>query len=189
MPTYADNYTFRVRGSYISCGIPHKMKCRGEIGAAGFSEASALANAMSEYVDNFSSRLPTDWAWTGWEYANEDSDVWIPFSPVLAAEPTGVISTGGLSSMMKIRAVCHQGRAAGSRARIYWWGPIHESDDVADPGANGIYTSAELSGLAASTTLATDTFKAGNGLDAIFYERLTVKENDRLLRNVRRGLY
>lgn len=188
MPTYADNYTFRVKASYISAGIPHKMQVRGVFGMTGIANAETLANDLADYVANFNSRLPNDWAFTGWEYAEQDSDVFIPWSPFIT-DPVGVISPAGLSSVARVRAVCHSGRVAGSKARIYWFGPHHESDDAADPGANGIYTSAEMAGLAASTTLATDSFAGGNGLAATFYERLTVKVNDRLLRAVRRGIY
>lgn len=188
MPTYADNYTFRVRANYISAGIPHRMQVRGNTTESGSAIASTYAGDLADYVANFNSRLPTDWAFTGWEYANPDSDIFVVFAPVITP-PAGAISPGGLSSVARVRAVSHAGRATGSKARIYWFGPIHESDDAADPGANGIYTSAELSGLAASTTLATLTFKAGNGNAATFYERMTVKVNDRLLRSVRRGIY
>jgi len=188
MPTYADNWTFRVRAGYISAGIPHKMQVRGTASGTGLALAETMASDLADYVANFNSRLPNDWAFTSWEYANHDSDIFIPFTPVIT-DPAGAISPGGLSSVARVRAVCHSGRVAGSKARIYWFGPHHESDDAADPGANGVYTSAELSGLAASTTLATASFKGGNGEDAAFYERMTVKVNDRLLRSVRRGIY
>lgn len=188
MATYADNYTFRIRGRYIAAGIAHVMKTRVPSVLGTLPLAEFHADAMNDYVSNFNSVIWADWAWTGWEYAVRDSDVWVPFAPVLTATIAGTQVVAGASAMQKITAVSHQGRAAGSRARVYWWGPRRSTDLAAEEGGDGVLTSAEASGLAASTTLASDRFAAGNGASAIFYERLTYKVNDYLLRLVRRGI-
>lgn len=188
MPTFADNYTFRVRGSYVAAGVQHKMKVRGNSVINGETAAETYANALNDYISNFEANLWTDWSWLGWEYADPNSDIWIPFNPVLVGgDPTGVINPASYTAVKKAYGLTHSGRVAGSRARLYWFGAAVLDEAVGAVGGNGVISVGEFAGLAASTTLATDTFRGGNGQPAIFYERLTVKVNDDVLKLVRRG--
>lgn len=188
MPTHADNYTSRVRGSYIAAGIPHKVKVR----SAGVFSSPALPEALAEilnnYMKNFEADLADDWAWTGWEYANVNSDEWIPMNPVLTAEIEGQVAIGTYSPYARVTACTHSGRAFNSKARIYFYGLLVPTQSPGNVGGDGVLTSSEVTGLAASTSMATESFRAGSGAAAIFYERLTYKVNDDLLKQVRRGL-
>ena len=188
MPTYADNYTSRVRGRYISSGIPHVMKCRSDVPVMTAPVAESFADVMNNYVLSFEPVLPSDWAWVSWEFAPANSDIWSPFAPVLSDTVAGVLDHTDFSPMVRVSACSHSGRAAGSKARVYWWGPLLDTDNSGTIGGDGIVTSTEVGGLAAATSFATDTFRAGNGGNAIFYERLTYKVNDDLLKLVRRGV-
>lgn len=189
MPTYADNYTFRVRASYISGMVNHKMKVRGTGSVSGISAAEAYAENLNSYVMSFENQLWDDFAWTGWEYANPNSDVWVPFVPPLAGGTiVGTIDPAGYSPVTRIKAVSHSGRAAGSKARLYWWGPVVAGESTGAAGGDAVLTPAELTGLSGATGIADAMFCAGNGTLAVFYNRLTYKVNDDLLRLVRRGI-
>lgn len=189
MPTYADNYTFRVRGSYIAAGVPHKMKVRGTPDASGTAAGEVYASQLNDYISSFEAHLWTDWAWLGWEYADPDSDIWVPFSPVLAGGAiVGAINPATAAAVKKAMGICHSGRVAGSRGRLYWFGLSVLDAIAADGGANGVLLPAEEGGLSGATGLANDLFCGGNGELAIWYNRLTVKVNDDVLKLVRRGI-
>lgn len=189
MPTYADNYTFRVRGQYIAAGVTHKMKCRGTVSDEGATTGQALANQMNNYVQSFESQLWDDWEWLGWEYANPDSDIWVPFLPVLSGGAvTGTINPASFSAEVHVKAVTHSGRAAGSKARVYWYGPVVASESTGAAGGDGVLLPAELTGLSGATGIANGAFHGGNGNQGIFYDRMTYKVNDDLLKLVRRGI-
>ena len=188
MPTYADNYTFRVRGAYVAAGIQHKMKVRGNSVISGLAAAEQYANSLNDYISNFEADLWTDWSWLGWEYADPNTDIWVPFNPVLTGgDPTGTQNPASYTAVKKAMGITHSGRVAGSRARLYWFGARVLDEAVGAVGGNGVISSGEFAGLDAATTLATDTFRGGNGNAAIFYNRLTVKVNDDVLKLVRRG--
>lgn len=189
MTTYADNFTHRVRGSYIAMGIPHRWQVRA-IGTGSFTDiqANTIAETLNNYVLSFEATLCSDWAWTGWEYAARNTDVFIPFTPSLTDTIVGIADFSATGKRKRISACNQAGRGATGSARMYWWGILTSDVQTTDKASDLVLTSAEITGLPGATGIINGALGTSSGAPATFYERLTYKENDRLVRLVRRGL-
>lgn len=188
MATYADNYTSRVRGDYIACGIPHRLQVRSPEPDMTAVVAEAFANVINNYILSFEAVIADDWAWTGWAYAPADSDVFTPFVPLLADTIVGAVDYSTISGRRRVTAANHAARSALSTTRIYWFGLIFNDWQAADPGGDGVLTPAEATALSGATGIVSGALATASGEAAIFYNRLTYKVNDRLFRLVKRGL-
>lgn len=188
MTTFADNYTSRVRGDYIACGIPHRLQVRGQEPAMDEAIAGALANVINNYILSYEAALADDWAWTSWAWAPADSDVFTPFVPTLADTITGAGDFSAISGRRKVTAANHAARSATSTTRIYFFGLLYEDSTAAQAGGDGVLTPSEVGGLAGAKGIVDGVLATGSGEPAIFYPRLTYKVNDRLFRLVKRGL-
>jgi hypothetical protein len=184
---FADNYTLRVRTTYVAAGVQHKFKVRGS-DVDTFAAVNPIATAVGDFFDSIAPRLYTDFAFLGWEYALPDSDIWVPFEPTSVATPEGAINVEGRSGKDKIQGYTLSGRGVGAKARLYFFGMFLQTEGTGSVGANGIINIGELSGLDNCVTIANASFHAANGSAAIWYPRLTMKTNDALEPNIRRGL-
>lgn len=188
MTTYADNYTSRVRGDYIACGIPHRLQVRAVPTSLTEGAAEAIAEVINNYILSFEAQLSTDWAWQGWAYASANSETFIPFVPVLSDTVAGAVNFNDISPRRKVTAANHAARSATSTTRIYFFGLIIVDSAAADAGGNGVLTPAEVGGLSGATGIVSGSLASASGELATFYNRLTYKVNDRLFRLVKRGL-
>lgn len=184
MTTFAPNFTPRYKVGYHVGGIDHSIQVRGPRGATA-ADMESKGHLLHDAFNALAGALYSDFAWITAEYALTDSDLFIPITTPAAV--TGVISPTGVSAVTRIKGLTFTGRAPGSRARLTLFG-IDVNDAVStDIGANGVITVAESAGVGTIATLASSNFYANSGSQAIYPARATYKENDHLLKLVRKG--
>jgi hypothetical protein len=187
MPDFSPDYTYRYKVRYLAGGITHDFVVRGDQWVTdGETHATALAANVGEFFANLEDQLFDDFAFQSASWAYRGSSVFVPTTNV-PTDPTGVFNPALVSSRHRATACTMSGRGlAEGHAKLYFFGahfPDHLVDSV---GADGVITAAEFGGIVNAAAVATTRFHSSDGAAAIFYERLTVKVNDRLLRIVRR---
>lgn len=186
MTTYAPNFTPRYKATYVVGGIQHTIQVRAARGSAAFV-VEGLKDIVGQCFDALAAAVMSDLLWINAEYALTDSDDFVPsVVPTITTAPTFDESTIGPRA--RIRGLTFSGRATGSKARFTMFG-VYENDTFsADDGSDGTITPSELPGLSTVLTLAANNFHSGSGQLATWHQRATYKENDHLLRLVRRGI-
>jgi len=187
MPDFSPDFTYRYKVRYLAGGITHDFVVRGDQWVAdGETHALALAANVGEFFSNLEDQLFTDFTFISASWAYRGSSVFIPTTSV-PTDPTGGVDAAPVSSRLRATACTMSGRGLGEgHAKLYFfglWVPDHLVDSL---GADGVLTAAEYGGIANAAAVATTRFHSSDGAAAIFYERLTLKVNDRLLRTVRR---
>jgi hypothetical protein len=185
MTSYAPNFTPRWRGKYVAAGVEHTIQLRTARGAS-FAALDTAGPHVSDVFSAFASLLADDFAWISAEIALTDSDV---FSPgTIAPGVTGTVDATTFSPIQKITATSFTGRSPGSRGRVSLYGVQWFVDVSGVDASNGVVTTAEFGGVGTAAGLLSSFFAANNGLPSAFPGRATIKENDHLLRLVRRGI-
>lgn len=183
MTSYAPNYTPRVRVKYLAAGIEHTIMMRAARGSSAGSLDAQVGSIRACF--NFGAGLLVDdFAWISAEYALTDSDDFFPRS--LPAAVTGTQPVTELSLKKRIRSTNFNGRVSGSRAAIYFYGFVWD-DGFEMAADNGRVTPTEESFIGSIATELSGQAHAGNGLQAIFHQYANIKENDHLLKLLRRG--
>jgi hypothetical protein len=189
MPSYAADYTPRFHLKYRAAGFDHTLQLRG---ARGDGAGLLIANQQAAAVDILNAgatagNMANDYAWLSAEYALTDSNVFIP-TPLVGVIVAGTVNWGAQASKRRARGLTWSGRAPGSHARFTVFGLYFEDDVAGDPGEDAIITEGEAAFIG-TVAGAGDTFAhAGSGSLAQFYRRATYKENDHLIKLIRRGL-
>ncbi len=186
MTTYAPNFTPRWRGHYVAAGVQHAIQFRGPRGAT-FATMDGYRDRARELFANWASFLAVDFAWISSEVALTDEDLFNPATTPVVLVP-GTLPVNTYSPVMKISALTFSGRAPGSRAKFSVFGLQFGVDATTALGRDGIITPAEASAISATTALAAIYFYANSGQLAQWHQRGTWKENDHLLKLVRRGI-
>jgi len=184
MTTYAPNFTPRYRVKYRVGGIDHTIQIRNARGAT-FSGTESDGLSIGTLVALFNAVLMDDFAFGSAELALTDSDVFLPCAS--PADPAGALDPGTFGQRERIRGLTFNGKATGSRARFTLFGVMLDDTGTGAVGADGIVLPAELAAIASAATLASSNYRAGSGDAAIFPARATYKENDHLLKLVRKG--
>lgn len=185
MTTYAPTFTPRWKGNYVAAGVQHSIQGRGPRGTT-FSDMQFFAGFMDELFGAVTAVLADDFAWVDASIALTDSDVFLP-----ATTPTGVtgtVDTTGIAPRKRIRALTFSGRTATGRSRISMFGIMLDDDLATDEGGDGLVTVAELAGIATIVTRLNSSYRGNSGDLAAWHNRGTYKENDHLLKLVRRGI-
>lgn len=182
MTTYAPNFTPRARLKYVACGIEHTIMMRAARGTA--ADLSPQFNSIRACFLMLVDQLPEDFAWISAEYALTDSDVFIP-----RAVPAAIVGEQPVASYtlkQKCTSTNFNGRAAGSRAALYFYGVLW-GEGIGEPADNGRVTPAEQAEIGTVATELSGQAHANSGEQAIFHQYANIKLNDHLLKLLRRG--
>lgn len=185
MTTYAPPFTPRWRGKYVAGGIQHTIQFRGARGAS-FAAMTSFGERARELFSNMSLYLFSDFAWVSAEVALTDEEEFAPTTTPTSGVP-GTIDPLTVSPVSRIKGLTFTGRAKGSRGKFTMFGCYFQQDDSGTFGGNGVITPDEVVGITNNVTLANTYFYANSGELAKWYSRATYKENDHLLKLVRRG--
>jgi len=168
----------------VAAGVQHTIQVRFPRGTTGSSLASDVS-AVHDLFQALNGALPSDLAFTAAEYALTDEDTFTPCAPPDAV--TGALDPADYSPNQKITGTTFSGRSAGSRARVTVFGVFWDVNDPASPAKNGIVTAAEVAAIGTAAAVCSTHFVANSGLAAAFAAQATIKENDHLLKLVRKG--
>lgn len=182
MTTYAPNFTPRSRLKYFAAGIEHTIQMRAARGTV--ADVGAQKNSIRACFNMMAALLADDFAWISAEYALTDSDDFFPTT--LPAAVVGAVDVSTLSLQQRATSTNFNGRVAGSRAGIYFYGIVWE-DGQGSPRDNGRVTPAEIPLIASVVAELSGQAHAGNGVQAIFHSYANIKVNDHLLKLLRRG--
>jgi hypothetical protein len=130
--------------------------------------------------------LADDFVCTEHVIALTDSDIFLPAE--LPNAVTGTVDFSAWSPVKRIRGLTFSGNSGGARARITMFGINLNEDGDTTSGADGLLLPAESAAVTTIVNELNSHAKGGNGLQATFHNRATIKANDRLLKLVRRGL-
>lgn len=185
MTTYAPNFTPRYKLTYRAGGITHTIQVRGVRGAT-----LATMDAVGAQLSACFNALPAgnkfaDLTALSAETALTDSDVFVP--AIFVALTVGTLVVSAYSPRARIRGLTFNGRAPGSRAKFTIFGYRQPDELAATEGGDGQILTAEAAAVGTIAGLATTHFRANSGEAAVFAGRATYKENDHLLRLVRKG--
>lgn len=186
MPSFAPNFTPRYRVHYLAGGIVHSMQVRHARGS-NFSDTEALREQVRLCFNDLASTLYDDFAWISAEVALTDDDVFAP-AAVPASTPAGAVDGTTFSPKQRIHGLTFSGRAAGSRSRFTMFGIAFAGQASATEGGDGKITAAESAPIGTIAARASIYFHANSGSSAVFPTVATYKENDHLLKLVRRGI-
>jgi hypothetical protein len=185
MTTYAPTFTPRYRSVYVAAGVQHTIQIRGPRGE-NLTQMTDRGSNLYSVFNNLADYLADDFEWISSDVALTDEDTWQPTTNPLAV--TGLVDATTFTPIHKITGTTFSGRSPGSRARLTVFGlkwPFLTSGNISE---NGIVTATELAEVGDAVAICTAHFCAGSGLSAAFYNRVTVKPNDLLLKDVRRGI-
>ena len=185
MTTFAPTFTSRWRGTYKVGGIQHTLQLRGPRGAT-FATMDGYKDRAREIFTAVNTYLCDDFEWISAEVCLTDTEEFLPAT--LPSPPAGGLIDGSvLSARARIRGTTFSGKAPGSRARFTMFGIMLADYATGAAGADGILTTAEVPGIASVLSTAATYFYANSGGLASWHNRATYKENDHLLKLVRRG--
>lgn len=185
MTTYAPTFTSRWRGTYVAGGIQHTIQFRGARGAT-FATMDGYKDRAREIFAAVATNLYDDFAWVGAEICLTDTELFSP-STIPGITVPGEYDGSSTSALSRIKGLTFSGKAPGSRARFTMFGVHFFDDGAAQLGADGIITPAEFAGIASVLVTANTYFYANSGGLAGWHNRATYKQNDHLLKLVRRG--
>jgi len=187
MTDFSPDFTYRYKARYLAAGITHDFVVRGDQWVVdGETHATALAANVGEFFAALEDQLYSDFAFISASWAYRGSSVFVPTTAV-PVSPTGVVDESTVSSRLRATASTMSGRGTAlGHAKLYFFGLWVPDHLTASLGADGVLTGTEFGGIVNAAAVATTRFHASDGSSAIFYERLTLKVNDRLLRTVRR---
>lgn len=191
MPSFAPNATHRFIATYVSAGVQHTLtvrRARSETLPGAANSAAAFVTAVFAALNP---RLPTDVAFTAALWIPKDTDIGIP-GPLPTA-PAGTTDPADYTPLMKIKALTLSGKDGnGHKGHFSIFGCLFPQEDpVTDTdAADGVILSAEDAAVAAFIAAANGGSRTYSIADSplTFHERATFKENDHLLRLVRRGI-
>ena len=185
MTTYAAPFTSRWKGTYRVGGIQHTITLRGPRGAT-FATMDGYKDRAREIFAAMASVLFSDFAWIAAEVALTDTEEFLPATLPTVGTP-GTVDPATVSAIGRIKGLTFSGKAPGSRARFTMFGCNYPQGGVGIPGSDGVITPSESAPIATVLGVAATYFYANSGQLAGWHNRATYKENDHLLRLVRRG--
>jgi hypothetical protein len=163
------------------------MQMRGSRDAVALTFIGAARDTLYEVFHSFTSLLADDFAWISAEFSEQDTNTFAPATP-----PDPVVGTiedwlTEWSPVKRVSFIEFSGRAVGSRTSVKVYGLDIDNDGATDLGATGVIGVVLLPGIAGAITNLEANARAGSGAPTIWYDRVTHKTNDRLLKSVRRG--
>lgn len=189
MPDYAPNYTARYKLTYIAAGVVHDMTLRFARGSVRSTVVTLGNEVADDLFDALHLNMPTDVAAIGVETMMDDETYWTP-SATIPTLTAGAHPPSTYSPVQKIISLTFPGKGGSSKARVVIYGYFVEQDLTTGWALDMKILPAEDPRVAAAIDVlqAAASLKAINNVNAVWYERATVKPNDFLLRLVRRGI-
>lgn len=190
MTDYAPDFTFRYKVHYLAAGFTHDFTVRGPVDTPDIPTLSeTLRVAVGNFFADIESKLFTDFAFIAASYAVANSNVFIP----LVAVPTAVTPAGPAvadrSARVRATGSTMAGRGIdGGASRLYFFGYMVNDTAAGDAGGDGVISLANDANLGDASAHASDAFRSSSGSEMVYYPRLTMKVNDRLLRTIRRTI-
>jgi len=186
MTTYAPNFTPRLKVKYQAGGIVHTIQVRNARGTS-FGDMVFMTGRIHDLFQALSDVIYADHAFISAEVALTDDDVFAPCAVPVAITGNAVV-VADFSPRQRIMGLTFSGKAPGSRARFTVYGCAFAGEASATEGGDGKITSGESGVIATVAALAATNFRANSGSLAIYPNVATYKENDHLLKLVRRGI-
>lgn len=185
MTTYAPTFTPRVKCHYRAAGIAHTCTVRGERGDST-SVMEARSRNLQEIFTLAAPVLSDDFEWTAVEIALTDSD---SFFPATMLDPvTGTIDFGAIARRYAIVGTTFSGRGFAGKSRFTMYGLYWIQAATPQPGNDFVVTGAENAIITDIAANASAHFRDSSGGACSFYNQATIKENDQLVKKMRRGL-
>ena len=185
MTTFAPTFTPRWRGRYIAAGIEHTIQFRSSRGAP-YGTMDAFAGIAATFFSHLAPVLASDFNWISAEIALTDSDIFMPATKPNLLVP-GEVDPADYSPLSRIYAATFSGKSTMGRARVSAFGILVPTEGDGAIGGKGKLLAAEVSGLGSAVNLLNTSARSAGGAVATFYFRATYKQNDHLLKLVRKG--
>ena len=186
MTTFAPTFTPRWRGTYICAGVQHTLTLRKPRGTS--DAAMDFLNLTAAAVfDAVHGDLCEDYQWVSAEICHQDEDVFFPATTPTVTTPGGN-SLSDYSPRDKVMAMTLSGKSSAGRARISIYGLLFRGDTPGDIGADGLVKNSELAGLATIRSILQAAVCGSDGTSVVYRTVATWKENDHLLKLVRKGI-
>lgn len=185
MPSFAPNYTPRLKVGYHVAGLDHTIQLRGSR-TTDLSTMSGYVADVHDFFDELSGFLADDFTFISAAVAEVDSDVFVPVG--LPAAVTGQVALADFTPNQKIIGTTFSGTGNPGRARVTAYGLQWLLDQTGGEGRDFVVFSSEEGDIASAiAVLAVRAYTNGNTL-ANWHPRATIKPNDHLVKLVRRGL-
>jgi len=189
MADFSPDFTPRYKVQYRAAGVLHFWGCRF---ARGTTTTDILVGARVVVHDMFNAwaatRLADDFEFLAEYYCPQDSNVFLP-SGFLPTAVTGTFPVASFSPTQKVTQWSVPGRSQLSKGRSVIFGLNTEMDDVTEDESKGYVTASEEAALSTAIAALNSGDLVGNdGSTLTFYARATIKPNDYLLRQVRKGV-
>jgi hypothetical protein len=190
MADFAPNYTARWRGLYRLGGIEHNMTLRFARGTTGddiVGQANVVARNL--FQSFAATRLWNDFAWIAGFYALTDTNEFLP-AGALPDAVTGSLSMTGLNVNKRCLMWTFGGRSGSSKGRVVAQSIFgHPFADTNPPETKWYITGTEEAAVSAAIgALNAGALVGPNNQPLNFYNRVTIKHSDELLKKIRRGL-
>jgi len=185
MTTFAPNFTPRWRGKYVAAKIQHTIQFRTSRGAP-FDTINAFAGIAATLFGHLAPNLASDFHWLSAEIALTDSEVFMPATTPSVTIP-GAIDEEEWSPMSRIYATTFSGKSSSGRGRVSIFGILLPTEGADAVGGDGVLQAGELDGLGNAVNVLNTSARSAGGQVCTYYYRATYKQNDHLLKLVRRG--
>lgn len=185
MTTFAPTFTSRWRGTYKAGKIQHTIQFRGARGDT-FATMDGYKDRAREIFAAMAAFLYDDFEWIDASVALTDSEEFVP-STIPSIVVPGTLDPDVASANQRIKGLTFSGKAAGSRSRFTMFGLNFPQASPTNPAADGVLTPGEVPAIATVISTANTYFHANSGSLAGWHNRATYKENDHLLKLVRKG--
>ena len=184
---WAPDHTPRVKVGYRSAGFDHHFMFRVGRGVSSATAASAIGTLASNLSLALATLLPADFAYTSFDFAPEDSEVFMPLGGV-PSHTTGAQDVADYSPIKRAMRTTFKGKSLGSKVSVSIFGVFFNLDTAAGISGNGRVDASE----SAVITAAISALEAASAVVAVdnthpsWYAYSTVKVDDHFLRIVRR---
>jgi len=186
MADFAPNYTARYRFRYSSLGKTHACTWRV---ASSVTDPTAVAAKVSLFLEDMEGSLWDDFTVIGADFAEADSDIFLPAPP--PDQPTGAVDASAASVSDAAFAISFVGRSTlGGKARFFLYG-TNDVTLVRDTKGNDLKLlsteSVQISDAVVRLNETSPVLVANDDSPVVWYEYVNMKYNDRWVRRLRRG--
>ena len=186
MADHAPNYTPRLKLVYSSKGKTHSMMWRAP---RGEDDPSSLVEKMELFLNALTANRFTDFTILSCQWAETDSDVFLPVTP--PAPDAGTASLSGITNAVAAASISFVGRSAlGKRAVFYLYGTNIVQDAVSANEADFRILASEVATISAAIGVLNETgypVRGNDGATVSFYPYVNTKYNDHWVGKLRRG--
>jgi len=186
MADYAPNYTARYKVTYSTLGKTHTTQWRV---LASVTDPAPVATKMGLFLGDLHDQLFEDWRVLHAEFALADSDVFLPAPSPAQPAAAQIIPAGAGSDAAVAISFISRSIAAG-KGRFFLYGVALEGAIRTAPGQDYRFLSSENTHISDAIVRLNETSPAlvcNDNVNAVWYEYVNYKPNDRWVRKLRRG--